>query len=257
MATMSSATPRFWEVFFDVYEALPRQGPGDRASAARALELCGDLPPSPAILDMGCGAGATTLHLAGLSPGVIVALDNHAPFVRRLSRAVTEHALSDRIRPLIGDMGRPPFARGSFDLVHCEGALYFIGVERGLRLWRDMLKPHGHITFTEAVWRKADPPAELRESWAQECPRMTEVQENLTIVAGCGYETLGHFAVPGEAWWDHFYTPMEERIRFLRPKYQGDTEGIAALDLVAREVEMHRRYSDYYAYEFIVVRRTD
>ena len=33
---MPEYTPRFREVFFDVYEALPRQGPGNRASAARA-----------------------------------------------------------------------------------------------------------------------------------------------------------------------------------------------------------------------------
>ena len=30
-------TPRSMEIFFEVYEPLPRQGPGSRASAARAL----------------------------------------------------------------------------------------------------------------------------------------------------------------------------------------------------------------------------
>jgi hypothetical protein len=32
---MSGFTARYWEVFFDVYEALPRQGPGNRAPVAR------------------------------------------------------------------------------------------------------------------------------------------------------------------------------------------------------------------------------
>lgn len=254
---MLDVSPRFWEVFFDVYEALPRQGPGNRASAARALALCRDLPPSPVILDMGCGVGSQVLHLAGISPGVIVALDNHAPFVRRLARTIAEHGLSHRVRPLVCDMGRPAVARGSVDLVHSEGALYFIGVENGLRLWRELLRPRGHITFTEAVWRKADPPAELQANWAQEYPQMTGACENLAIIADCGYDVLGHFTLPDEAWWDDFYIPMEERIRFLRPKYEGDSEAIAVLDLIGREIEMHRRYSEYYAYEFFVVRRTD
>ena len=32
-------------------------------------------------------------------------------------------------------------------------------------------------------------------------------------------------------------------------------EALAALNQIAQEPEMHRRYSDYYAYEFFVVRR--
>jgi hypothetical protein len=35
---------------------------------------------------------------------------------------------------------------------------------------------------------------------------------------------LGHFALPDEAWWTGFYTPMEQRIRRLRPKYEGEAE---------------------------------
>jgi hypothetical protein len=54
---MNELTPHFWDVFFEVFEALPRQGPGNRACAARALGLCRDLPPSPTVLDMGCGVG--------------------------------------------------------------------------------------------------------------------------------------------------------------------------------------------------------
>ena len=35
---MNEPAPLFWEVFFDVYEALPRQGPGNRACAEKALD---------------------------------------------------------------------------------------------------------------------------------------------------------------------------------------------------------------------------
>ena len=52
---MTEPAPLFWKIFFEVYEALPRQGPGNRACAARAISLCHDLPPAPAILDLGCG----------------------------------------------------------------------------------------------------------------------------------------------------------------------------------------------------------
>jgi len=77
---MNEPPPRFWPIFFELYESLPRQGPGSRDCAARALALCRDLPPTPAVLDLGCGVGGQTLHLAELLPGVIItALDSHAP----------------------------------------------------------------------------------------------------------------------------------------------------------------------------------
>jgi SAM-dependent methyltransferase len=121
---MTEATPRFWEVFFEVFEALPRQGPGNRDCAARALALCRDLPSQPSVLDMGCGVGGQTLHLAELTSGFIVAIDNHAPFIDRLTATVAARGLTQRIRPLVADMtaaGSPP---ASFDLVrkrvyHC------------------------------------------------------------------------------------------------------------------------------------------
>jgi len=93
---MSEPTPRFWEIFFEVYEPLPRQGPGSHACAARALGLCRDLPRSPAVLDLGCGVGGQTLHLAELTSGSIVAIDSHAPSIERLRATVAERGLADR-----------------------------------------------------------------------------------------------------------------------------------------------------------------
>jgi len=113
---MSETTPRFWSVFFEVYEALPRQGPGSRACAAKALGLCRDLPAAPAVLDLGCGVGGQTLHLAGLTSGSIVALDSHAPSIERLRATVAERGLSARIRPVVGDMAHLEFPPGASTL---------------------------------------------------------------------------------------------------------------------------------------------
>ena len=111
---MESHSPRFWEIFFEVFEDLPRQGPGSKTCAAEALALCRELPESPSILDLGCGVGGQTLYLAAL---------------------------------------------------------------------RD-----------------------------------------------CGFEPVGHFPLPDEAWWDDFYTPMEARIAELRIKYADDQEASALLE---------------------------
>lgn len=54
---MNEPSPGFWSIFFELYESLPRQGPGNRDCAARALALCRDLPLAPGVLDLGCGVG--------------------------------------------------------------------------------------------------------------------------------------------------------------------------------------------------------
>jgi SAM-dependent methyltransferase len=246
---------RFWEVFFGVYEPLPRQGPGNRACAARAFGLCRDLTPSPAVLDLGCGAGGQTLHLAELTSGAIVAIDSHAPSIGRLRRAVAERGLAHRVQPMVGDMAKPGLSPASFDLVWSEGALYNIGIANGLRVCRGLLRPGGYLAFTDAVWRKENPPPEVKASFDFDYPTMGRVPDILAAIDKSGFAIVGHFTLPDEAWWDNFYTPMQRRIEELRGKYTDDAEALTVLDQLAKEPDMHRRYSDYYAYEFFVARR--
>jgi SAM-dependent methyltransferase len=249
-------TPRAQQVFFAVYEALPRQGPGNRACAARALALCRDLPPAPAVVDLGCGVGGQTLLLAELTAGTLVAVDRHPPMIDRLARAVAERGLAHRVRPVVADMARPGLPEERFDLVWSEGALYNLGLDRALAVCRSLLRPGGHLAFTEAVWR-ADPPPEVKASFDADYPAMGRVADALAAIDRGGFELLGHFTLPDEAWWDDFYAPMERRVDELRGRWAGDREALAALDEIAREPELHRRHSACYAYEFFVARRRD
>ncbi|HSV96127.1 MAG TPA: class I SAM-dependent methyltransferase [Spirochaetota bacterium] len=251
---MSGPTPRFWEIFFELYEGLPRQGPGNRKHAEKAFKLCRDLPPVPSVLDLGCGVGGQTIHLAELTQGSIVAIDSHAPCIERLRATVAKRGLAERVRPVIGDMANPEFPPGSFDLIWSEGALYNIGIENALRVCCRLLRPGGYIAFTEAVWRKENPPPEVKASFDLDYPTMGRVSDVIATIERIGSSLIDHFTIQDEAWWDDFYTPMERRIEDLRVKYAGDTESLGVLDHLAQEPEMHRRYSDYYAYEFFVVR---
>lgn len=252
---MNEPPPRFWPIFFELFESLPRQGPGNRACAARVLALCNGLPPSPAVIDLGCGAGGQTLHLAELTSGTIVALDNHAPSIERLRATVASRGLAERIRPVVGDMAEPRLPPASFDLVWSEGALYNIGIENALRVCHGLLRPGGCLAFTDAVWRRENPPPEVKAMFEDDYPAMGRVPDVLAAIERCGFSLVGHFTLPDEAWWDDFYTPMELRIAELRGKYEGDDEALAVLDQLAQEPAMHGRHSDCYAYEFFAARR--
>ncbi len=252
---MSQISPRFQQIFFEVYEALPRQGPGNYDSAKKALNICDRLPSSPAVLDLGCGVGGQTLYLAELTSGPIVAIDNHAPGIARLKASLRERGLSERVQARVGDMANPEQSPESFDLIWSEGALYNIGIERALFICYKLLRPGGYLVFTDAVWRMENPPAEIKASFDLDYPDMGWVADILEMITDTGFEMISHFTLPDEAWWDDFYTPMQHRIEELGDKYANDAEAMTVIDQIAREPELHRLYSDYYAYEFFVVRR--
>jgi SAM-dependent methyltransferase len=252
---MNESSPRFWEIFFEVYESLPRQGPGNQDCAAKALRLCAGLPCSPAILDLGCGVGGQTLHLAELTSGSITAMDSHAPSIKRLQTAIAKRGLSQRVIAMVGDMASPDLAPGSFDLIWSEGALYNIGLRNALGICHGLLRPGGYLAFTDAVWRKKNPPPAVKAGFELDYPTMGWLDDDVAAIKDSGFELAGHFTLPDKAWWDDFYTPMETRIEELRGRYANDVEASAILDQISEEPEMHRRYSDFYAYEFFVARR--
>ncbi len=248
-------TSRAHEVFFEVFEPLPRQGPGNLACTRQALSLCRELPSSPRVLDLGCGAGAQTLHLASLiAEASILAIDSHPPLVERLRAALEDRGLSGRVEARVADMSALDLPPESFDLVWSEGALYNLGLERALPLCAGLLRRGGYLAFTDAVWRSEDAPPEVREAFA-DYPTMGRVEDVIAFLEANGWSVAGHFDLPDEAWWDDFYGPMEQRIEALRATCAHDEEALAALDEVAKEPQMHRRSGHHYGYTFFVARR--
>lgn len=253
-APAPSTPPLESALFFELFESLPRQGPGNRACAEQALSLCRALPAAPAVLDLGCGTGGQTLHLAELTGGTIIAMDSHAPSIERLRAKVAARGLADWVQPLVRDMAQPGLPPASFDLIWSEGAFYNLGLERALTLCRGLLRPGGYLAFTDAVWRKQNPPPEV-EAIFGDYPTMGRVEDALAVIDRAGLVRVGHFMMPDKAWWDDFYTPMERRIEQLRLEHGSDPAALRILDQLAEEPALHRRYADYYGYVFFVARR--
>jgi ubiquinone/menaquinone biosynthesis C-methylase UbiE len=251
---MDFTDPKAREIFFEIHKGLPREGPGNRESTARALELAGPLPEKVTVLDIACGPGKQTMDLAQLLPGAqIVALDNHRPFLEELTRRALAGGMSDRIETVPGDMAALPFADNSFDLIWCEGAAYIMGVEKALRSWCRLLRPGGHLAISEAVWLRPDPPEEPRQIWAEDYPEMRDLAGCRALVQACGYELLGDFVLPESAWWDDYYNPILERLTEIAPRYAGDAFAEELLQAEMAEIEAYRNYAAYYGYAFFVM----
>jgi SAM-dependent methyltransferase len=241
-------------LFFELFSGLPRQGPGDQASTLRALALVPGVGPKTRILDVGCGTGLQTRVLAGACEAWIVAVDNHAPFVEELNRQAQSLALAQRLEARVGDMRRLDLAPGSVDLIWSEGAIYSMGFEEGLRAWRPLLSPLGHVAVTDACWIRTDPPSECRAFWEKEYPAIRDVPSRLSTIRSCGYDIVGHFTLPPSSWWDDYYRPLQMNLSAFRENHRGETDAQELADQVQREIDVWRRYSNYYSYEFFVMR---
>ena len=241
------------DIFFELHQDLPREGPGDNPSTRKALALLVDLPPRPLILDIGCGPGMQTVELARCTNGKIIAIDTHQPFLEKLKQRAQAEGLSDKITTINMSMFALDFEAKSFDAIWSEGAIYIMGFEQGLRACQPLLKPGGYGAVSEICWLRPQPPSEVQTFWAANYPGMRTVQENREIVRAAGYHEIGHFVLPTSTWWEGYYTPQEARIAMLWTKYRDDVEAIQLLDESQLEIDLYRKYSDWYGYVFYVM----
>ncbi len=250
-----NADPR-WEIFLQVHSGLPREAPGDFASTRRALELAASRrsggAPVRRVLDVACGPGMQTLHLAGLMPQArILAVDLHMPYLRELGLRCARAGAGGRVTPVCADMRRLPVAPESVDLVWCEGGAYLMGVAEALAAWRCLLRPGGAVAFTDAVWLRPDPPEAVRAFWT-EYSAMADREGVRRRVRDAGLDLIGDFVLPPSAWWDEYYGPLEQRLTAFRERYADDPGALAVLAAEQREIDLYRRYGDYYGYAFFV-----
>ncbi len=241
------------DLLHEVFDpSLPGLGPADAASTRRALALVASREPRR-ILDLGCGNGRQTLLLAEAFPQAsIVALDNHEPFLDELARRAAEAGVSERIELLQRDMREMDFPAASFDLVWSEGAIFVIGFREGVAACHEILAPGGCLGLTELTWFKAGAPDECREFFESEYAPMTDVHTNLESISRAGYHILEHFSLPESAWRDNYFAHVEPRLAVLRDRYEGDSAKLAFLEIMQKEIDIYRKYSEYYGYEFFI-----
>ncbi len=242
-------------LFYDVFEALPRQGPGLTDSTLKALHLIPDLPEDPMILDIGCGNGTQTMDLLrALHGGRIVATDNHLPFVKMLSDRGRDFFETGRLTPIIADMAKLPFGERSFDLLWAEGSIFILGMTGGLKAFYPFLKQGGYFALTEIAWLKDNPPEKVVEFFAQDCNEVGTPDQYCAIAREKGYEVIDRFIVPANGWWDEYYTPMEKVIQEKRSTHT-DPVDVDILDMLQLEIDICRECQEYYGYVFLVLKK--
>lgn len=241
--------------FYEVFENIPRQGPGSNAETKYAFTSLSDLPANPAIVDVGCGKGVQTLELATISKGHVIALDRHGAFLQELQNTVSQLKLQNKISCLKADMAEMPFMRHQFDLIWAEGSVFIVGYKFALENWRELLKEGGYFVFSDCVWLKDNPPSELLDFWKNEGIDIPSKEEILEKAKEESFKIVNHFTLAKSSWKKEFYDHIELAVKSARMKYKGNEIALKTLDFIIKEVEMYDKYNDYFGYEFFILQR--
>ena len=188
----------------------------------------------PRILDVGCGSGVSTLELARMSGGEIVAVDiDRGALDKLVSRAKSE-GLSSRVSVVHSSMLEMNLPPNSFDIVWTEGAISFIGFERGLSEWRGLLVPDGYLVIHDAL---------------------SDLQRKIDSTGTCGYEILAQFELSSVIWWEKYYAPLKRQIETLQGMDSLDKKIIDEIETAEREIKEFDHESDRFASVFFVLKK--
>lgn len=243
-------------LFYELHQGIPREGPGNNVSTRKAYELIEKYVSEPAILDIGCGPGMQTIELASLTTGTILATDLNEGFLEELRKNVAVRGLNEKVKVEKADMKALPYKDGQFDVIWAEGAIYIIGFEKGLREWKKYLKDGGILVVSELSWLRENAPQEPADFWANAYPEAGTVQGNREKAENLGYEVIDTFVLPEAGWWEDYYFPLEEKINILQDKYKEDQASQNILKEFQTEIDVYRNYSDYYGYVFYILRKS-
>jgi ubiquinone/menaquinone biosynthesis C-methylase UbiE len=106
------------------------------------------LPPGARVLEVGCGAGHTSVELARRGFAV-ECTDSSREMVALASQRIVEAGLSDAMTASVADVHALPHPTGSFAVVVTVGVLPWLhSPERGIEELARVLRPGGHAIVT-------------------------------------------------------------------------------------------------------------
>ena len=145
----------FWVEFQDTLDAL--LSPLGEATFARLLPTRGEN-----VLDVGCGCGAMSLHLAAaVDPGVVTGVDVSPAMLEEGARRAAA-AQVDNVEFIEADAQVHPLPPHGFDAIYSRfGTMFFPDPEAAFTNLRRTLRPGGRLAFV--CWRSLE-----ENPWAHE-----------------------------------------------------------------------------------------
>ncbi len=236
----------------EYFSNIERQGPGSPEITIKALSFIDKLNDESLIADIGCGTGGQTIVLAQYVSGHITAIDLFPTFIDIFNKNAHNLNLQNRVKGTVGNMNNLSFNDNELDLIWCEGAIYNIGFERGLKEWHKFLKTGGYIAVSEASWFTEERPNEIFDFWNDAYPEIDTIPNKVAQMQKTGYIPVATFIIPENCWTKYFFDPQVAVQKAFLKKHEGNKTAEDFIGYMRYEEQMYNKYKDYYGYVFYI-----
>jgi len=243
------------ELFYEIFEDMPRLGPGSDSATLKALSKLPFNVKEIKALDIGCGTGAQTFVLANHLYGKIIALDNYQPFLDQIKQKASTKILKAEIQCHCRDMKTMTCKNASLDLIWGEGSIYIIGFKKGLKKIYPMLKPNAFVVFSDMNYLKPNPPSEVKEFFEKESPEMISIEQNIDLIKKSSYTLLHHFKLNRADHWNPYYKPLENQVNIYSANYKDNQNAMNIISEFQQEIDLYKKFSDYYGYVYYIMQK--
>ncbi|MCK4621112.1 MAG: class I SAM-dependent methyltransferase [Desulfuromonadales bacterium] len=246
------------QLLIDLHKRAKRQGPGGDEETRKAVDLARLDSSTPLkVADIGCGTGASTMMLARLLNAQITAVDFLPDFLEVLKGNTKSEGLTEKINPLVCSMDNLPFNNEEYDVIWSEGAIYNIGFEKGIKDWKNFLKPEGILVVSEITWITDTRPSELEKHWVNEYPEIDTASAKISILENNGYSPVAYFVLPEHCWLDNYYRPMQNSFAEFLQRNGNSESAQAIVAAEENEIALYEKYKTNYSYGVYIARRSD
>ena len=242
---------KYIRALIELHRGLARQGPGDKDYSDFIISQIPELPPTPRIADIGCGAGAGTLFLAQKFKTNVRAVDFSREFLDELEARAKQKGLAHLVETIECDMGKLDLEPGTIDLLWSEGAAYNITFEGALKAWRPFMASNGIAVISEMNYFTNEIPDAVRGFMQNVYPAIKTEQENTDIINSSGFIALSLHRLPSQAWWDNYYEPLRGNIESRESSNDSVMQSVIAD--TKEEMRFFETYDKFYGYSFYIM----
>lgn len=244
-----------FQLVINFFAGINSQGPGGEKETLKALSFLDKTSSKLKIADLGCGTGKQTEVIASNLDCEITAVDIAPKMIEGLNNRIRNKNLTNKVTGLVASMLELPFKENEFDVIWAEGSIYHIGFERGLKEWKQFLKPNGFMAITECCWLSSQRPKDM-SFITENVSEIDMISTKLKIIEDCGYKPIAHFILPEYCWIDNYYAIAKPRLKeFLEENNYSEP----AKDFVERmnqEIEYYQTNKEYFGYVFFICKKT-